>query len=396
LLADRIKDIAVSQTMMIYSEAKKLKSQGIDIIDLSVGESDFHTPSNIKESGKNAIDQNKTKYTLNQGTTELRAAIASKLKRDNNLDYTIDEIIVSNGAKQSIYNSILATINPGDEVIVPAPYWVSYPSMIQLAGGKMIVIETEESNGFKISAAQLASAITPKTKMLILCNPSNPTGVLYSKTELENLAEIIKQNNLYVLADEIYEKLVYEHNSFISFASLSDEIKNKTILINGISKSYAMTGWRIGYAAAPENIISAINKIQSHTTSSASSISQYAAIEAVSGPQYVISEMLDEFRKRRDYLYEELISIGRITCQKPDGAFYLFPNISKYFQKHSDEMQINNSFDLSMFLLNEAHVAVVPGIAFGKEEYVRLSYSTSMENLKEAVKRLKKAFTKFS
>lgn len=396
MLADRIKDIAVSQTMMIYSEAKKLKSQGIDIIDLSVGESDFHTPINIKESGKNAIDQNKTKYTLNQGTTELRAAIASKLKRDNNLDYTIDEIIVSNGAKQSIYNSILATINPGDEVIVPAPYWVSYPSMIQLAGGKMIVIETEESNGFKISAAQLASAITPKTKMLILCNPSNPTGALYSKTELENLAEIIKQNNLYVLADEIYEKLVYEQNSFISFASLSDEIKNKTILINGISKSYAMTGWRIGYAAAPENIISAINKIQSHTTSSASSISQYAAIEAVSGPQYVISEMLDEFRKRRDYLYEELISIERITCQKPDGAFYLFPNISKYFQKHSDEMQINNSFDLSMFLLNEAHVAVVPGIAFGKEGYVRLSYSTSMENLKEAVKRLKKAFTKFS
>lgn len=395
MLADRVKDIAVSQTMMIYSEAKKLKSQGIDIIDLSVGESDFHTPSNIKESGKNAIDQNKTKYTLNQGTTELRAAIASKLKRDNNLDYTIDEIIVSNGAKQSIYNSILATINPGDEVIVPAPYWVSYPSMIQLAGGKMIVIETEESNGFKISAAQLASAITPKTKMLILCNPSNPTGALYSKTELENLAEIIKQNNLYVLADEIYEKLVYEQNSFISFASLSDEIKNKTILINGISKSYAMTGWRIGYAAAPENIISAINKIQSHTTSSASSISQYAAIEAVSGPQYVISEMLDEFRKRRDYLYEELISIERITCQKPDGAFYLFPNISKYFQKHSDEMQINNSFDLSMFLLNEAHVAVVPGIAFGKEGYVRLSYSTSMENLKEAVKRLRKAFTKF-
>lgn len=396
MLADRVKDITVSQTMMIYSEAKKLKSQGIDIIDLSVGESDFHTPINIKESGKNAIDQNKTKYTLNQGTTELRAAIASKLKRDNNLDYTIDEIIVSNGAKQSIYNSILATINPGDEVIVPAPYWVSYPSMIQLAGGKMIVIETEESNGFKISAAQLASAITPKTKMLILCNPSNPTGALYSKTELENLAEIIKQNNLYVLADEIYEKLVYEQNSFISFASLSDEIKNKTILINGISKSYAMTGWRIGYAAAPENIISAINKIQSHTTSSASSISQYAAIEAVSGPQYVISEMLDEFRKRRDYLYEELISIERITCQKPDGAFYLFPNISKYFQKHSDEMQINNSFDLSMFLLNEAHVAVVPGIAFGKEGYVRLSYSTSMENLKEAVKRLKKAFTKFS
>lgn len=396
MLADRVKDIAVSQTMMIYSEAKKLKSQGIDIIDLSVGESDFHTPINIKESGKNAIDQNKTKYTLNQGTTELRAAIAFKLKRDNNLDYTIDEIIVSNGAKQSIYNSILATINPGDEVIVPAPYWVSYPSMIQLAGGKMIVIETEESNGFKISAAQLASAITPKTKMLILCNPSNPTGALYSKTELENLAEIIKQNNLYVLADEIYEKLVYEQNSFISFASLSDEIKNKTILINGISKSYAMTGWRIGYAAAPENIISAINKIQSHTTSSASSISQYAAIEAVSGPQYVISEMLDEFRKRRDYLYEELISIGRITCQKPDGAFYLFPNISKYFQKHSDEMQVNNSFDLSMFLLNEAHVAVVPGIAFGKEGYIRLSYSTSMENLKEAVKRLKKAFTKFS
>jgi aspartate/methionine/tyrosine aminotransferase len=394
LIADRIRNIGASPTMMVAAEAKKLKSEGIDVIDLSMGEPDFHTPNNIKEAGIAAIEENKTRYTLNQGTNELRIAIAAKLKRDNHLDYKLNEIIVSSGAKQSVFNSILATVNPGDEVIVPNPYWVSYPAMISLAGGKMIVIDTNESDGFKVTPAQLKAAITLKTKMLILCNPSNPTGSAYSQRELELLAEVIIENNIYVLADEIYEKMVYDDFQFVSFASLSKEIKNKTILVNGISKAYAMTGWRIGYTAAPENIVDAINKIQSHTTSHASSISQQAAIEAVAGPQYVINEMLDEFRKRREYFYNELTSINGITCYKPEGAFYLFPNISHYLHTKSNILKIENSFDFAMHLLYEAHLAVVPGSAFGKEGYIRLSYSTSMVHLHEAIFRLKKVLNK--
>jgi aspartate aminotransferase len=377
--------------MMVAAKAIKLKSDGVDIIDLSVGEPDFYTPDNIKKSAKAAIDKNITRYTLNQGTYDLRNAISKKLKRENNLDFNVNEIIVSNGAKQSIYNSIIAVVNPGDEVIIPAPYWVSYPSMVQLAGGKVIVIDTDESTGFKVTANQLSKAVTEKTKMLILCNPSNPTGTVYYKKDLEALADIVKHNNFYVLADEIYEKLIYDNSEFISFASLGTEIKQKTILVNGISKSYAMTGWRIGYSAASEDIALAINKIQSHTTSSASSISQYAAIEAISGPQLIITEMITEYKKRRDYFYSELTSISGITCHKPEGAFYLFPNISHYLNVKSSEIKLTNSLDFSMYLLNEAHVAVVPGSAFGKEGYLRLSYSTNMENLKEAVSRIKSA-----
>jgi aspartate/methionine/tyrosine aminotransferase len=394
LVADRVKEIGASPTMMVAAEAKRLKSEGVDVIDLSVGESDFHTPNNIKEVGKNAIDKNLTRYTLNQGTTELRTAISEKLKRDNFLDYNLNEIIVSSGAKQSVYNSILATVNPGDEVIIPSPYWVSYPAMVSLAGGKSVIIPTNEKTGFKISTEQLTASITSKTKMLILCNPSNPTGSTYTRKELEALAEIILKNNIYVLSDEIYEKLVYDNFEFTCFASLSPEIKKKTILVNGVSKSYAMTGWRIGYTAASESIVSAINKIQSHTTSNASSISQHAAVEAIAGPQYVFGEMLDEFRKRRDYFYNELISINGITCYKPEGAFYLFPNISYYLHTKSNVLKVENSFDIAMHLLYEAHIAVVPGSAFGCEGYLRMSYATSLENLHEAIFRLKRALNK--
>ena len=394
MLADRVKEIGASPTMMVAAEAKKLKSEGVDVIDLSMGEPDFHTPHNIKDAGINAIEENRTRYTLNQGTNELRIAISAKLKRDNNLDYNINEIIVSNGAKQSVYNSILATVNPGDEVIIPAPYWVSYPAMVSLAGGKTVVIDTDEKTGFKINLEQLLSVITPKTKMLIICNPSNPTGSAYTKNELETIAQIVLKNNFYVLVDEIYEKLVYDNFEFTSFASIDPELKKKTILVNGISKTYAMTGWRIGYTAAPENVVNAINKIQSHTTSHASSISQHAAIEAVAGPQYVISEMLEEFRNRREYFYHELTSIKGITCYKPEGAFYLFPNISYYLHTKSKILKVENSFDFAMHLLYEAHIAVVPGSAFGKEGYLRLSYATSMEHLHEAIFRLKKALNK--
>jgi aspartate/methionine/tyrosine aminotransferase len=390
LIADRVKNMDASPTMMVAAEAKKLKSQGVNIIDLSVGEPDFHTPNSIKDAGKIAIDENRTRYTLNQGTVELRTAIAAKLKRDNHLDYNLNEIIVSNGAKQSVFNAILATVNPGDEVIIPAPYWVSYPAMVHLADGVSVTIDSDEKNGFKVTAEQLKKAITPKTKMFILCNPSNPTGSAYTKQELQAIADIVLENNFYVLSDEIYEKMVYDDFNFVSFPSLHPELKKKTILVNGVSKTYAMTGWRIGYAAGPEAVINGINKIQSHTTSHASSISQSAAIEAVAGPQYIIDEMLIEFRKRREYIYNELVSINGISCYKPEGAFYLFPNISTFFGHQTETLKIESSFDFAMFLLHEAHIAVVPGSAFGKEGYIRLSYATSMDHLKEAVYRLKK------
>lgn len=391
MIAERVKDIGASPTMMVAAEAKKLKSEGVDVIDLSMGEPDFDTPNNIKDAGKRAIDENHTRYTLNPGTNELRIAIAAKLKRDNHLDYKINEIIVSSGAKQSVYNSILATINPGDEVIVPNPYWVSYPAMISLAQGKMVVIDTDESTGFKVTAEQLKNAISPKTRMFILCNPSNPTGSAYTRSELEALAEIILANNFYVLSDEIYEKMVYDDFEFVSFPAIDPALKDKTILVNGISKAYAMTGWRIGYTAANEKVISAMNKIQSHSTSHPSSVSQVAAIEAVAGPQYVIHEMIESFRSRREFFYDALTSIEGITCYKPEGAFYLFPNISRYFNKKTAVLKVENSFDLAMHLLYEAHIAVVPGSAFGKEGYLRMSYATSMDHLKESIFRMKKA-----
>lgn len=393
MIAERVKDIGASPTMMVAAEAKKLKSEGVDVIDLSMGEPDFDTPNNIKEAGKRAIDENHTRYTLNPGTNELRTAISAKLKRDNHLEYKLNEIIVSSGAKQSVYNSILATVNPGDEVIVPNPYWVSYPAMISLAQGRMVVIDTDESTGFKVTADQLRSAITSKTKMFILCNPSNPTGSAYTRKELEAIAEVVLENNFYILSDEIYEKMVYDDFEFVSFPALDPRLKDKTIIVNGISKAYAMTGWRIGYTAANEKIINAINKIQSHSTSHPSSVSQVAAIEAVAGPQYVIHEMLDDFKNRREFFYDALTSIEGITCYKPEGAFYLFPNISKYFHKKTDVLKVDNSFDLAMHLLYEAHIAVVPGSAFGKEGYLRLSYATSMDHLKEAVIRMRKALS---
>ncbi|HSW55184.1 MAG TPA: pyridoxal phosphate-dependent aminotransferase [Ignavibacteriaceae bacterium] len=394
MVADRVNEIAVSETMVISAEAKKLKTEGVDVINLSMGEPDFHTPNNIKEAGKTGIDENHTRYTINSGTVELRTAIQAKLKRENHLEYKLNEIIVSNGAKQSCYNAILATVNPGDEVIIPAPYWVSYPAMVNLAQGKAIIIDTDESTGFRITPQQLNKAITPKTKMLILCNPSNPTGSAYNKKQLEELAEATEAADFYILADEIYEKVVYDDFIFFSFAQAAPKLRNRIILVNGISKSYAMTGWRIGYTAANESVIEGMNKIQSHSTSHASSISQVAAIEALTGPQYVINEMFVEFRKRREFLHNELTSIKGVSCYKPEGAFYLFPNISAYLKKHSEILKIETSFDFAMHLLYEAHIAVVPGNAFGAEGYIRMSYATSMENLKEAVIRLKKALAK--
>ncbi|MDZ7764027.1 MAG: pyridoxal phosphate-dependent aminotransferase [Melioribacteraceae bacterium] len=387
----RIDKVGVSPTMKVAGEAKAMKARGEDVIDLSVGEPDFPTPQNIKDAAKRAIDEEHTKYTINAGTVELRKAIQQSLKRDHNLDYELNEIIASNGAKQSVYNTIMATVHVDDEVIIPAPYWVSYPQMVTLAHGTPVIITTTEETGFKITPKQLEDAITPYTRAMILCNPSNPTGSAYTRDELEEIATIVSRHHIFVIADEIYEKLTYDDFKFTSFASLSDDAKNRTILINGVSKAYAMTGWRLGYTAAQKNVVDGINKLQSHSTSHASSISQQAAIEALTGPQDILEKMRKEFERRRNYLHEKLNNIDGISALKPEGAFYLFPNISDLLHHNSKVFKIKNSFDFAMHLLKEAKIAVVPGSAFGSEGHLRVSYANSMENLERAVERITKA-----
>lgn len=393
-ISERVNRIGVSSTMKVAAEAKRMSAKGIPVIDLSVGEPDFPTPMNIKEAAIKAILDNQTKYTLNNGTVELRKAIASKLLNDNGLEYSIDDIIVSNGAKQSLFNAVHTLVYNDDEVIIPAPFWVSYPEMVTLAHGKSVVVETKLENGFKITPEELRNAVTPKTKVLILCNPSNPTGSAYSRNELEAIAGIVEEENFYVLSDEIYEKLIYDNFEFVSFPSLSEEMKRRTVLVNGVSKSYAMTGWRIGYTAGPEEVIKGINKIQSHSTSNASSVSQAAAIEALAGPQDALEDMRAEFEKRRNYMCDQLTSIKGIKCYKPEGAFYLFPDVSYYFNKSTEVMKIKDSFDLSMYLLYEAKIAAVPGSSFGAEGFIRFSYATSMENIEEGMVRIREALEK--
>lgn len=395
-LSKRVSKINISSTMKIAQEAKEMLIKGIDVIDLSVGELDYPTPSNVKDAAIKAIENNFTKYTINSGIIELREAISNKLKKENNLEYSPTEIIVSNGAKQSVFNAIQSIINEDDEVIFSSPYWVSYPEMVSLAQGKSVIIPTSEKDGFKIKPEKLKEAISSRTKLLILCNPSNPTGALYSKEELQKIAEIVEQENFYVISDEIYEKMVYDGNEFISFASLSPKVKSKTIVINGLSKSYAMTGWRLGYAAGPQHIIKSMNKIQSHSTSNASSISQAAALEALLGPQIFIEEMKNDYQKRRDFFCKKINSIKGISCFKPQGAFYLFPNVESFFGKSTNIFRIEHSFDLAMYLLYEAKVATVPGSSFGLEGYLRMSYTSSHERLGEAAERIKIALDKLN
>ena len=388
-LSERANNISVSPTMKISGMAKKMKSEGKNVINLSVGEPDFNTPQNIKNAAVKAINENKTRYTINAGIPELRKAISSKLKTDNDVEFKIDEIIVSSGAKQSLYNALQVIANPNDEVLIPIPYWVSYPQMVKLAGAKPVFLSTDESTGFKITVEQLNDVINENTKAIILCNPSNPTGAAYSKTELLKIAEFLFDKNIYVISDEIYEKLTYGGYQFNSFVSLIPEMRDKIITINGVSKAYAMTGWRIGFAAAQKGIVQAMNKIQSHSTSNANSVAQYAALEAFSGNQDSVNSMKIEFEKRRNYLISELESIEGISCYKPQGAFYLFPNISVLLRNIDEDKGIKNSYDFAMDLLENAEVATVPGSSFGAEGYLRLSYATSMENLKEAIIRIR-------
>ena len=388
MISERINQIGISPTFKITAKAKAMKAEGIDIVDLSVGEPDFPTPHHIKEAGKKAIDENFTKYTENEGMPSLKKAVVNRLKEDYGLSYGSDEVIISPGAKSSLYLCIHALINEGEEVIIPAPYWVTYPQAVTLAKGKALLIPTKEENGFVLTPDQLKAAISPATKAVILNNPSNPTGAAYDRHQLEALAKIILEEGLYVIADEIYSKLIYDSFSFTSFPSLGEDVKKKTVLIDGVSKAYSMTGWRIGYAAGPAEIIDGMAKIQSHSTSNPCSISQKAGLEALSGPQYEISKMVFEFQRRRNYVLMRLQTIPGVSCFKPQGAFYLFPNVSAYYEKEFRGIQVRNSYGMAYYLLKEARAAIVPGDAFGADSYIRISYATSMENLEKGMDRI--------
>ena len=388
-LSDRLQRLAPSATLAMSQKSSEMKAQGIDVINMSVGEPDFNTPDHIKQAAKLAIDENYSRYSPVPGYPDLRQAIARKLERENHLHYTPAEILVSNGAKQSVCNTVMALINPGDEVIIPAPYWVSYPQMVLLAGGKPVIVEAGFDQNFKMTPEQLEAAITPKTRLLILCSPSNPTGSVYSKAELEGLAKVIlSHEDLFVLADEIYEHINYigKHQSIAQFEGM----KERAIIVNGVSKAYAMTGWRIGYIAAPEWIVKGCNKLQGQYTSGPCSVSQKAAEFAYTSSQECVEEMRQAFERRRDLIVKLAKDIPGLEVNVPEGAFYLFPKCSSFYGKQTpDGRTIGNSTDLAMYLLEKGHVATVGGDAFGDPACFRMSYATSDENIVEAMRRIK-------
>lgn len=394
-LSNRLNRLAPSATLAMSQKSSEMKAQGIDVINMSVGEPDFNTPDDIKAAAKKAIDENWSRYSPVPGYADLRKAIVNKLKNENGLDYTINEILVSNGAKQSVCNTVMALVNDGEEVIIPAPYWVSYPQMVKLAGGEPVIVNAGFEQDFKMTPEQLEAAITPKTRMLILCSPSNPTGSVYSKEELAALAEVIKRHeDLFVLADEIYEHINYigHHESIAQFPGM----KERAIIVNGVSKAYAMTGWRIGYIAAPEWIVKGCNKLQGQYTSGPCSVSQKAAEAAYTLDQGCVEEMRQAFERRRDLIVKLASEIPGLEVNKPEGAFYLFPKCSSFYGKRCGERMINNSNDLAMYLLEEGHVATVGGDAFGDPDCFRMSYATSDENICEAMRRIKEALAKLS
>ena len=387
-IAKRAQAIKPSPTLATAAKAKAMKAQGIDVVDFGVGEPDFDTPENVKQAGIKAIQSGFTKYTPAGGTDELKEAVVAKFKRDNGLQYDKSQILISCGAKHSLYNIAEALFDPGDEVIIPSPYWVSYPDQVLLNDALPVIVETTEAEGFKLSAKKLEQAVTKKTKALVLNSPSNPTGLAYDKKALEDIVALAVKHNLYVISDEIYEKLIYDGFTHTSIASLGKEIKDLTIVVNGVSKSHAMTGWRIGYAAGPKDVITAMANIQSQSTSNPSSISQKAAVEALRGPQDFIGTMNVEFDKRRKYMVERLNKIKGVSCLMPVGAFYAFPRISSLFGKSLNGKVVKNSSDLAALLLEEAKVALVSGDAFGADAYIRLSYATSMDSIKKGLDRI--------
>ena len=394
-LSNRLNSLSPSATLAMSQKSAELKAQGVDVINMSVGEPDFNTPDHIKEAAKQAVDDNFSRYSPVPGYPALRNAIVTKLKNENNLEYTAAQISCANGAKQSVCNVILALVNAGEEVIVPAPYWVSYPEMVKLAEGVPVVVTAGIEQDFKITPAQLEAAITPKTKALILCSPSNPTGSVYSKDELEGLAEVLaKYPQVYVISDEIYEHINYigKHESIAQFP----EMKERTIIVNGVSKAYAMTGWRIGFIAGPEWIVKGVNKLQGQYTSGPCSVSQKAAEAAYTGTQEPVEEMRKAFERRRNLIVKLAKEVPGFEVNEPQGAFYLFPKCSSFFGKKLGDKVIANSDDLAMYLLEEGHVACVGGASFGAPECIRMSYATSDENIEEAIRRIKEALAKLS
>lgn len=390
ILSKKAMGISPSLTLAITAKAKKMKAEGIDVIGFGAGEPDFNTPKNIQDAAIKAIQEGLTRYTAASGIIELKEAIVNKLKNDNNLEYKTSQIIISTGAKQCLANIFQAILNPGDEVIIGAPYWVSYPELVQLADGNPVYVHTEEQNNFKLTVEELEKVATKNTKAMVINSPNNPTGTAYTREELQALADFAKAKDILIISDEIYEKLLYGEHGHISIASLSEDAYNRTIVINGVSKAYAMTGWRIGYAASSEEITKLMSNIQSHTTSNPCSISQYASVEALNGDQSEVERMKVEFKKRRDYMVERINAIDNLSCVTPEGAFYVMVNISKVLNKEVDGVIIKDSLTFSDLLLENERVAVVPGIAFGVEEFVRLSYATSIENIKNGLDRIEK------
>jgi aspartate aminotransferase len=391
MISERAKKISPSPTLAISAKAKAMQAQGIDVINFGAGEPDFDTPQHIKDAAIDSLQSGFTKYTPTSGTATLKKAICEKLKRENGLDYTPSQVIVSLGAKHSIYNAVLATVNPGDEVIIPAPYWVSYPEIVGMAEGKPVYVSADESTGFTLPIEKLREAVTPKTKMLILNSPSNPTGGVYNQKQIEQIAELAVEKGFYVLSDEIYEKILYDGNKHVSIASLGEDIKKLTLTVNGFSKAFSMTGWRLGYVAAEKPIIDAMDAIQSHSASNLVSFTQPAGEAALNGPQEVVDVMLAEFDKRRKYIVSRLNAIEGITCATPGGAFYVFPNVSALYGRSFNGNVITGSEAFSDYILEQANVAMVAGSGFGADNYVRLSYATSMECIEKGLDRVAEA-----
>jgi len=393
-LASRAEKLKPSATLLITAKAKALRAEGIDVIGFGAGEPDFDTPENIKDIAVSAINDGFTKYTAVGGIDELKEAIMASLREDYGLDYDKSEIIVSCGAKHTLYNLTQVIIEEGDEVIIPAPYWVSYPAQVSLAGGKPVIIETTEESGFKIEPDELKEKINQKTKVLILNYPSNPTGATYNEDDLNIIAEIAIDSGLIIISDEIYHKILYGGITHTPIATLGDDVKNSTILVNGVSKTYSMTGWRIGYSAGDKAVTRAMSKLQGQSTSNPVSISQMAAVEALMGSQDDVSKMVREFEERKNYITKRLNEVPDVRCFSPQGAFYVFPNISRFFGKGYDGKEIENSVDFTEFLLEEAKVAVIPGIEFGSDDHVRISYAVSMEDIKKGIDRIEEAVEK--
>jgi aspartate aminotransferase len=385
--------ITPSPTLAVEAKARAMRDQGVDIVGFGAGEPDFDTPEHIRNAGIDAINQGHTRYTAASGTPELKRAVAAKFLRDNGLHYELSEIIISCGAKHCLYNAFLALCQEGDEVVVPAPYWVSYPDQISMAGARPVTVDTSRT-GFKLTPEALSAAISPRTVAMVLNSPSNPTGAVYTRAELEKIAEIAIDRDIFIISDDIYERLLYSDREFVCIASLGEEVKKRTLVVNGVSKTYAMTGWRIGYAAGDRELIRAMADIQSHSTSNPCSISMRASLAALNGPDEPVREMVEQFRARGKYMHERLVALPGVECAAPAGAFYCFPRVSQYYGKSLGGSVITNSLEFADAMLSEAHVALVAGAAFGADEFVRLSYATSMGKIEEGMNRIEGALAR--